>query len=153
MNRLSSPPSAWAPRRLELRSLATIAVALAACPHPEGARLSANVIVIAQAARITGCSLCGATAADEGSGDVWQRLAFASRLSSSCLAELSLVLHTLRRWHAAVVHGSDMPCAASPLRVLLEQDLRATLRAFASIALYRDLDRLDRSIATAEPVR
>jgi hypothetical protein len=144
---MSSHPPVSGPQPLELRSLATISVALLTCQHPERGRVSANVIVTAQRVRITWCSFCGAIAADEGSCNVWQRAAFTFLLSSGDLAELSLMLHALGRWHAALLPSEGAPAGPAPLPAAVEQDLRAALPGLTNTALYRDLDRLDRAIA------
>jgi hypothetical protein len=144
---MSSHPPASGPQPLDFRSLASIAVAILACEHPETVRVSANVIVTTKAVRITWCSFCGAMSSDEDPGDVWYRSVFASLLSSAHLRELSLVLHALGRWHAALLPAHDAPAGLSSLSFAVEQDLRATLAELTSTALYRDLERLDRALA------
>jgi hypothetical protein len=147
---VSSLPPASGPQPLELRSLASVAVAILACEHPAAGRVSANVIVTGQAVRITWCAFCGAMSSDEEPRDVWQRPAVASVLSTAHLRELALVLHAVERWQAALSPAEG--AAPAPLSPSLEQDL---LSAITSTALYRDLERLDRALAaraTAPPV-
>jgi len=135
-----NPPSSIPPASGPVRSVATIALALCRCDHPEPCRVSANAIVTAKPVRITWCAQCGAISDDDTTGS-WQASALVCLLSPRRFHELARILDVLGRFHVAL-ERPDTAAHAS-----LEPGLFDALASTTRTDLYADREPLDGAVA------